>query len=299
MPVSVDGGEVRSAVEYRTVTPDYLSALGAPLLAGRHLNGADAAGAEPVALVNAAFARRYFEGGDPIGHMVRLGNSDQPRRIVGQVGDLRSYIGRPAAAAVFIPSAQTPVGFTRIFSGWFPTHVVLRAAGNLDALRRPLVQAIRTTDARVPVGRIRTMDEVLAGSLAFQRFLMLLLSLFAGVALLLSAVGIYGVLSYLVAQRTREIGLRLALGARPQHVLRQVVGRSMILAGAGAVIGVAGAFAATRVLAGQLFEVRPSDPRILGAVTVVLLLVALLASWLPARRAMRVDPMLALRNDQV
>ena len=297
MPVSIDGAPVNSASEYRSVTPDYLTTLGAPLLGGRMFGPGDVAGAEPVALVNAAFARRYFDGADPLGHTVKVGGSDQPRRIVGMVGDLRSFIGRPAASAVFIPSAQTQAGVTRVFSGWFPTHVVLRTSGNPDLLRQALVQAIRETDARVPIGRVRTMNEVLANSLAFQRFLMLLLSVFAFVALLLSAVGIYGVMSYLVAQRTREIGLRLALGARPRKVLGSVVGRSMLLAGAGAVLGVAGAVAATRVLSGQLFEVRAADPRVLAAVTAVLLLVALLASWLPARRAARVDPMIALRND--
>ena len=297
MMITVNGEQQRAVTEYRTVTPGYLATLGVPVIEGRLLRDSDAEGAAPVAVINQAFARRYFEGRSALGQTIKLGNNDPTRTVVGVVGDVRSNVARPAATGAFIPSAQTPAGYTRLFSSWFPTHVVLRTAGNPDALREPLRRVIREADARVPVGRVRTMEEVLSQSLGFQRFLMLLLSVFASCAMVLAAVGLYGVMSYLVTQRTREIGVRLALGALPRRVLALVIGRGMALAVSGAIIGVAGAVALTRVLAGQLFEVKPVDPLIFGAVTALLLLVALLASWLPARRAMRVDPMVALRND--
>ena len=153
------------------------------------------------------------------------------------------------------------------------------------------------TDARVPLGRVRTMEEILSASLAFHRFLMLLLVAFAGLAVALAAVGIYGVMSYLVTQSTREIGVRIALGAQPRQVLGVVIGRGMLMAGSGAAVGLAGALALTRLLAHQLYDVQPTDALTFGAVTALLLLVALVACFLPARRATKVDPMVALRYE--
>jgi len=153
------------------------------------------------------------------------------------------------------------------------------------------------TDARVPLGRVRTMEEILSASLAFHRFLMLLLVAFAGLAVALAAVGIYGVMSYLVTQSTREIGVRIALGAQPRQVLGVVIGRGMLMAGSGAAVGLAGALALTRLLAHQLYDVQPTDALTFGAVTALLLLVALVACFLPARRATKVDPVVALRYE--
>ena len=153
------------------------------------------------------------------------------------------------------------------------------------------------TDARVPLGRVRTMEEILSASLAFHRFLMLLLVAFAGLAVALAAVGIYGVMSYVVMQSTREIGVRIALGALPRQVLGVVIGRGMLMAGSGAAVGLAGALALTRLLAHQLYDVQPTDALTFGAVTALLLLVALVACFLPARRATKVDPMVALRYE--
>ncbi|MEJ2185611.1 MAG: ABC transporter permease [Gemmatimonadota bacterium] len=295
MPVAVEGVEGRTSVEYRTVTPGYLNVLGVPLLQGRILSEADAGDAEPVAVVNEAFVRRYLPDVDPVGRTVTF--SGVQRRIVGVVGSLRSYIGATPRPGVFIPSAQTPAGLTRIFASWFPTHVVIRTATEPRTQTRALVQAIHDADPLVPVGQVRTMDEVLSDSLAFQQFAMLLLAVFAALALGLAAVGIYGVMSYMVAQRTHEVGLRMALGALPGDVVGRLVGRGMLLVGLGVVAGVAGAAALTRLLQSQLYGIRPTDPVTFAMATGVLALIALAACLVPALRATRVDPIEALRSE--
>jgi putative ABC transport system permease protein len=216
---------------------------------------------------------------------------------VGIVGDLRSFVGFAAQPAVFIPSAQTPAGFTRIFGGWFPINVVVRTAGDPAALRTTLRRVIHETSAQVPVGRVQTMEEILSNSLAFQRFLMLLLGVFAGLALVLAAVGIYGVMAYFAAQRTHEIGVRLALGAKPGDVVRLVLRRGLFLAGVGVLAGLAGAAALTRYIANQLHDVRPIDPLTFAAVAGMLTLVALAACAVPALRASGLDPVEALRHE--
>ena len=297
MPLALDGEPANASVEYRTVTPDYLSVLGVPLIRGRMFTAADAGTAEPVAIVNRVFARRFL-GDDGLGRMVRIGGAgNADRRVVGVVGDLKSFVGYPAAPAVFIPSAQTPAGITRVFGGWFPTHVVVRTAGDPAALRATLARVIHETDAHVPVGRVRTMEEILSGSLAFQRFLAVLLGVFAAVALLLAAVGVYGVMSYFAAQRTHEIGVRVALGALPGDVVRLVLRRGLTLTGLGVTLGLAGAWGLTRVLASQLFGVRPTDPVTFTVVSLGLTLLALGACAMPALRAARLDPVEALRDE--
>jgi predicted permease len=296
LPVMVDG-QFHSA-DYRTVTPGYFATLRIPLIAGRVLEAADAEHAEPVVVVNQAFAHRYLAD-SALGRSIKVGGSDDSpsRRVVGVLGDVRSFVGLPAPPTVFITSPQTPLGFTRIFSSWFPIHVLLRTAGDPRPMGTALARTIHETDAEIPVGQIRSMPDVLADSLAFQRFMMTLLSVFAALAVVLAAVGLYGVLSYLVGQRTHEIGLRVALGARPHQILALVLRSGLMLAGAGVALGLVGAAAATRLLASQLYGVGPTDPLTLGAVTLVLALVALLACIAPAWRGTRVDPMVALRAE--
>lgn len=296
LPVTVDG-QFHSA-DYRTVTPGYFATLRIPLLAGRVLEAGDAEHAEPVVVVNRSFARRYMAD-SALGRSIRVGgdSSNPYRRIVGVVGDVKSFVGFPAPPTVFLASSQTPAGFTRVFSSWFPTHIVVRTAGDPRILRNTLARTIHETDAQVPVGQVRSMPEVLSASLASQRFIMTLLSLFAALAVVLAAVGLYGVLSYLVGQRTREIGVRVALGARPHQVLALVLARGLMLAGAGVALGLLGAAAGTRLLASQLYGVAPTDPLTLGAVTLVLGIVALLACVVPAWRGARVDPVEALRTE--
>lgn len=294
--VRLDGVTLQGIVEYRTVTPDYLPLLGIPLVRGRMLTSADDAGGEPVAVVNRAFARHFAADSDATGHRVIVLNG-VPRRIVGVVGDVKSFIGAPAVPQVFFPSAQTPVGLTRAFGRWFPTHVVLRTTVDPASLGNALVRTIHETDPAVPVGRVRTMDEVEGGALALQRFIMLLLSVFASMAVALAAVGIYGVMSYFAAARVHEIGVRMALGALPDDVVGLVLRRGMGLVLAGVALGLAGAAGLTRLLAGTLYGVKATDPLTFVGVTALLAAVALAACYLPARRATRVDPMEALRYE--
>ncbi len=295
--VAIEGRADGASVDYRTITPGYFATLGIPLEQGRAFAPSDEAGAQPVAIVNRTFARRYFPDRDALGRTVSFGGGRGPRcLIVGIVGDVKSFIGDRTPPTVFIPSAQTPAGYTRIFGGWFPIHVVVRAA-DPAMLATTVERAIHDTDPRIPVGRVRPLNDTLAETLSFGRFEMLMLSSFAGLALLLAAVGIYGVMSYRVAQRTHEIGVRVALGAAPREVLGLVVGRGMLLVLAGAGLGLAGAAALTRLVASQLFGVKPLDPVTYGGVIALLALAALAACVVPARRAMAVDPVEALRSE--
>ena len=293
--VMVGGKGLWATINYRTVTPRYFQTMAIPLKRGRAFAAGDVQTAEPVAIVNESFARQFLDG-DGLDRAVAVSGRTE-RRVVGVVGDTKQYIGAPATPTVFIPSAQTPAGLTRAFSSWFPIHLVVRTDGDPAALKAMVARTIRATDAQVPLGRVRTMDEVLDGSIELQRFVTLLLAAFAGLAVTLAAVGTYGVMSYLVAQSTREIGVRIALGALPRQVLGVVIGRGMLLAGIGVAVGLAGALVLTRLLSSQLYGVKPTDVLTFAAVTALLLLVALAACFVPARRATRVDPMVALRYE--
>jgi len=296
--VVVEGRTGGASVDYRTITPGYFRTLAIPVKQGREFSTADGAGAELVAVVNETFARQLLSVNDVLGRRVYLeGTGNPPRRIVGLVGDVKSFIGSEVPPTLFIPSAQTPVFITRIFGGWFPTYVMVRAGGDPAGLAPAVRAAIHDTDPRVPVGRVRALREVLTESVSFGRFLMVLLTIFAALALVLAGVGTYGVVSFLVAQRTHEFGVRVALGADPGDVLALVLRRGLALAGGGAALGLVGAAALARLLASQLYGVGPMDLPTFGAVTAVLVAVALCACWIPARRATRVDPMVALRSE--
>ena len=294
--VALDGKRLQASVDYRSVTPEFFRALGVPLQVGRTLEDADGPESAPVAVVNASFARR-FASGDPMGHTVSVGSTDHPRTVVGVVGDVKSFVGVPAAPTVFIPVAQTSYKTFQIFEGWFPTHVLVRTEGNPLALGTTVERTMRALDPQVPVGRVRSMEQVLSGSLAVQEFLMVLVSVFAGLAIALAMIGMYGVMSYLVSQQTREIGIRLALGARPGDIWRRVLGRGMALAAIGAVAGIGGALALTRLLGDLLFGVQASDAATLAGATLALAAAAGLACAIPAGRASRVEPMVALRYE--
>jgi predicted permease len=294
--IEFDGKALQAAVDYRSVTPEYFRTLGVTLQAGRGLSEADGTGGAPVAVVNASFARR-FASGDALGHAVTVDGNYGPRTVVGVVGDVKSFVGLPAPPTVFIPVAQTPYRLFRVFEGWFPTHVLVRTEGNPLALGTTVERTLRQVDSQVPVGRVRSMEQVLSGSLALEQFLMVLVSVFAGMAIALAMIGVYGVMSYLVSQRTREIGIRLALGARPADIWRRVLGRGMALVGAGALAGVAGALALARLLDQLLFGVRANDPLLLAGMVVALAAAAALACAIPASRASRVDPIAALRYE--
>ncbi|HEV8263565.1 MAG TPA: ABC transporter permease [Gemmatimonadales bacterium] len=298
MTVSVDGEDARLSVDYRSVTPGFFETLGVSVTQGRDFTATDVDGAVPVVVVNESFAHRFLGGGSPLSRRLTFsGYEDAWREVVGVVRDVRSFVGQPAPPTVFVPSAQTPAGLTRLFSSWFPIHVVVRTRVDPDAAARQLAAVIRAVDPLVPLGQVRAMDDVLWTSLGFHRFIMVLLSAFAGLAIVLAAVGMYGVISHLVAQRTHEIGVRMAIGARPGDVLRMVLGRGATLTGIGVLLGLAGALALTRLIGAFLYEVRPTDLTTILAVTALLVCVALTAAWLPARRATRVDPMVALRYE--
>ncbi len=281
-------------LEVRVATPEYFRAMEIPLLRGRAFTEADHADAPQVALINETTARHVFPGEDPIGQFIRLGWGIGEGRfaggeVVGIVGDVRQFgPGADFAQEIYLPFAQVPQhGMT----------VVARTASDPLALAGAIRSEVRTLDPNLPVMGLRTLEQVVSQAVAQPRFYMLLLSIFAAAALLLAAIGIFGVMAYMVAQRTREIGIRIALGAEPARVQQLVVGRALRLAIGGVVIGGVGALALTRVLESLLFGVSATDPVTFAAVALLLTAVALLASYLPARRATRVDPMIALRAE--
>jgi putative ABC transport system permease protein len=282
-------GEDKST-NYYAVTPDYFKAMGIPLLRGRLFTEQDSRNAPRVAVINETMARTYFSDEDPIGKGINLPQGREGfREIVGIVGDVKQYgLAQPTTLQTYEPYLQMP------FSGM---TVVVRTEGNPAALSGAIRSQVLALDKEQPVARIRTLDQIISESVQQQRFTMLLLGVFAGVALILAAVGLYGVMSYAVTQRTHEIGIRMALGANAGNVLRLVVGHGMMLALIGVAIGLAGAFAFTRVMSKLLFAVSTTDPVTFAGISVLLTGVALVACLVPARRATKVDPMVALRHE--
>jgi len=279
----------------RVVTPDYFKTMRIPLVAGRLFDAHDSETSPEVVLINQRTARRYFPDEDPIGQQIRVGvrlardaRSDN-KTIVGVVGDVK-YGSLDAATPpeVYLPYAQQAVDeFT----------IAVRTAGDPLTLAPALRRNVAAIDRELPMADIAPMTAVIGASVAERRFTMLLLTAFAVVAVALAAIGIYGVLAYVVGQRTQEIGVRLAIGATPANVVTLFVREGAALTLAGVVCGLAGALALTRALSTLLFGVTTTDPATFAAVAGALALVALVASYVPARRAARVDPMTALRND--
>ncbi len=276
--------ERQPEIALRAVSPGYFGIVGVPLRAGRLLEERDAVDAPGVLLINQAAALRFFPGQNPLGQRIEFWGRE--RTIVGVVGDERFRgVGEEAPPAAYPPLAQAPIGSASL--------LVRAGPGVEDALRR----AVWSLDPDLALSGIEGLDRTLAQSMARPRFTTVLLGLFAVLALLLASVGVHGLLSYAVVQRTREIGIRLALGAPRAGVVGMVVGRGLALALAGAAVGLAGALGLSRLLRGLLFGVGPTDPVTFAAAPAVLLAVAALASYLPARRAARVDPMIALRSE--
>ena len=280
----------------RVVSPDYFRAMGIPLQRGRFFDAHDRADSQPVALVNRRFAEQYWPGEDPTGKRLKIGPLDSPNQwltIVGVVGDVRQAgLYGDVRRDLYLPYAQDRRGFIA------PRDLVVRTkGGDTASVAGAVRQAIWSVDKDQPISNVRTMDQVFAAAISQERFQALLLGLFAALAMVLACVGLYGVISYSVAQRTHEIGVRMALGARPLDVLRLVLRQGMTLTIAGLVVGVAVGLAATRVLSDMLFGVTPRDPVTFIGVPVLLLLVAFLACYIPARRATRIDPLVALRYE--
>jgi predicted permease len=277
--------------ETRVASPGFFATLGVPLLRGRDFTEQDGTHGPDVVIINDTLARKHFPGEDPIGR--RILYAPVPMTIVGVVGDVRQagLDEEPLAEMYFPYGLEEAVGFLG------DAVLVLRTAGAPESLAAPLRGAVKTVDPTLPLYDVLTMQEVIDKSLASRRLNLWLLGFFAAVALVLAATGLYGVISYLVAQRTREIGVRMALGAQKSDVQGLVLRQAAALAGFGILLGVAGALAFTRVLDSLLYGVSSRDPLTFAALSALLAAVALLASWVPARRASRVSPMVAIRAE--
>jgi predicted permease len=283
------------SMDYREITPGYFQAIGTPLKQGRGFTESDSEASNPVVIINEAVARKYLQGQSSLGKYLYV--SGVLCEVVGVVGDLKSYLDQPAEPTTFIPAAQAKLGTSKLFEGWFPRSIVVRSTGDPLILGQALREALTAADPLVPTGAVRSMDQVLAHSLALRNFMMLLLSIFGGLALVLASVGIYGVVCFAVSQRTREIGVRMALGARPADVLRMILMEGLKLVAVGVVIGVGAALMLTRLLEGMVYGVSMRDPLIFVLVNLLMVAVSLAACYVPARRAMRVDPITALRYE--
>jgi putative ABC transport system permease protein len=277
----------------RFVSPDYFRAFGISLLRGRDFKDADTLGSQRVAIVDSAFANKYF-GGHALGHRIS-GDKDTKgnpewTEIVGIAASVHDTdLPKPAAGEVYEPYAQA--------TDFHETYFIARTSKDPMAMVPALRRAIWSEDKNAPVTDVTTMDRLVKSEFAEPKFQVLLLGSFGAFGLILAMIGIYGVISYGVTQRTHEIGIRMALGAHPANVLRMVVREGMVLAGAGIVLGICGALALGRVLQSLLFEIKPTDPATFAGVAILLTIVALAACWIPARRAMRVEPMEALRYE--
>jgi putative ABC transport system permease protein len=278
------------SVQRYSVTPDYFRTMRIPLRRGRLVADSDVTGGLPVVVISESTAA-LWEGADPIGRRVRIGGPDSPwRTVVGIVGDVRhASLDEPESTAMYLPQSQITDSFLVL--------TVKTATSNPEQLIPAIRRILRDLDPAVPVYGVARLDDLLATSFADRLFVMRLLTAFSLIALLLAAVGLYGVVSYTVAQRTRELGLRVALGARPADILRLVFGQGLGTVAIGLGVGLGAAMGLTRFLETMLFNVRATDPVALGAAVITLALVALVAHWFPARRALRVDPAIALRQE--
>jgi putative ABC transport system permease protein len=280
----------------RGVQGDYFNALGARLKSGRVFTPADRTGSQPVAIVNEGFARKYWPGQNPLGKRVREYGGDGWRVVVGVIADVKhSGPGEEARPEVSLPYAQLEAGFMTTWSRGI--YFVVRAKVPGATLTSAARAQVASIDPDMPLNQVRSMAGLASDAVAEPRFRTLLLGTFAGLAIALASIGVFGVLSYFVTQRTREIGIRVALGAGSRDILQMIVGRGLALAGLGLAIGLLAAIPLTRSMQSLLFEVEPLDIPTLVLVVIGLAVVAGFASYLPARRALRIEPMTALHLD--
>ncbi len=275
--------------DYSVISPGFFKVLRIPFRAGREFTAEDDASKPTVYVINRAMAQTFWPNENPVGRRIRMGPDDKWSEIVGVVGDVRQHeLGEPPRPMMYAPYAQDP---------WPFVDIAVRASQDPGSLAPDIQRAIQAVDKDEPVYNVRTMDEIVSRSVSRRRFILSLLALFATLALVLTVVGIYGVISFVVTERTHEIGVRMALGARRDDVLRLVVRRGVLLTLMGLAIGTAGALGLTQFLAGMLYEVKPADPATFSLVALGLGFVAFLASYVPARRATQVDPVVALRHE--
>jgi putative ABC transport system permease protein len=276
------------AAVLNVVTPDYFNTMSIPLKQGRWFSDSDTEQAARVAVINDTAAKKFFADSDPLGQQLFVsGQGEQPYRVVGVVGSSRQFdITSPPSPEIFTNYQQSTMSYM---------YVLARTAGDPSALVPAIRRAVAEIDPEQPVGH-RTLDQQLENAITEPRFYTLLMGLFAGLALLLAAIGVYGAMAYAVSQRTREIGVRMALGAQRSTVMRLFLRDGLKLAILGVVVGLALAFAATHAMASLLFNVKPTDALAFGSAALLLCLAVFLANLIPARRATRVDPLLALRE---
>jgi predicted permease len=283
-------------------TADYFDVFKIPLLRGRVFTEQDAAGAAPAVIINQAMAKQYWPDGDPMAAQLIIGRglgpdfNDAPRQIVGIVGDLRDNgLNNNPGPTMYVPYPQLPDSFNALLTRLGPLAWVVRTKVEPHTMIAPIQKELSDVSGGLALAPIRTMDEVVSRSTQNTDFNTLVLTIFAGTALLLAAIGIYGLMAYSVEQRTQEIGIRLALGAQYGAVRKMVVFQGMRLALVGVIIGVASAFGLTRLIESLLYGVKARDPLVFIGVPVLLSVVALIAVWIPARRATHVSPIDALR----
>jgi len=296
-----DPKERTGRAQWRLISPDYFRAMGIPMLRGRTFTDQDTPQSPPVFIINSALAQQYFPDEDPVGKGLLTGGPSSetpPTEIVGVVGNIREVaLHRDPTPTLYSPATQAQDGLTSFLAKILPTCWVLRTSGNPHQYSAAVQEEILAVDNDQPVSSVRTMEQVMSESVAQRQFNTLLLTLLAGLAVLLAAIGIYGVMSYSVAQRIHEIGIRIAIGAGRSETFRLVLIQGLKLTLIGVLAGLGIAFFATKVLSAMLFEVSATDPMIFGFMAVLLFVVAALACYVPARRAMRVDPIVALRYE--
>ena len=288
-PKMLSGETKPVSLELNAVTPGFFEMLGIPMLSGRTFNEHDSLGATKVVILNEMFAHRFYPGQNPVGRILSLSpDPGDQKQIVGVVANTRD---------VSLRSEPRPEIYVPLLQGWYRSlHLLIRTEGDPLALANELGSTVRVVDKDLPVSKIQSLTEVMSNSVAEPRFQTWLLSAFATVGLALTLIGIYGVISYSVSLRTQEIGIRMALGARRGNVLRLVLREGILLALAGVAIGVAGSLLLMRLLASQIFEIKPTDPLTFSVTAFLMILTGVLASYIPARRATSVDPILALRQ---
>jgi len=287
---------------YFPVSWSYFDVFKVPVLRGRNFTERDNGSAPGVVIINEAMARQFWPKGDPLNDRLEIGAGMGPvfvepaRQVIGVVGDTRDGgLNQDPGPTMYIPVAQMPDKVTELNSRIAPLWWIVRTRTEPHSLTAAVTSAIRESTGGLPVAHIRSMDEIVVLTTSRERFNMLLLSVFGASALLMAAIGIYGLMAYSVQQRTQELGVRMALGAQAGNIRNMVIRQGMVLAGIGLVIGIGGAFWLTRFLTGFLFGVKTWDPTAFILTPIFLCAVAFLAVWVPARKATRVDPMAALR----
>ncbi|MDR3699408.1 MAG: ABC transporter permease [Candidatus Sulfopaludibacter sp.] len=294
-------GPAHGGAAWNYVTPHFFAAFKVPLVRGRVFTERDDAAAPPVVVINEAMAKQYWKNQEPIGQRLIIGSgmgpdfAQAPREIIGIIADARDAgLNSDPQPATFVPLSQVRDSYMKLNNRFMPLSWVVRTHVDPFSLS-PAIQRVFQESADLPVAHIRTMDRIVIQSTARDEFNTLVLGIFAFAAILLASIGLYGLMAYAVEQRTLEFGIRLALGANFPQLRNMVVRQAMLLAGAGIVLGLAAAYGLTRFMSSLLFDVKPNDPVVFASVALLLALVALLASYLPARRALRLDPVIALR----